>query len=86
MDIKIHDTFFESLDSRGLKCHFRRIYRMIGSIIQYRFDTDYRVGRQRSSAYGFLNTFFHRREEILRYRATYDFCCELIGFGQIAGR
>ena len=37
-----HDTLLERLNSRGLKCHFRRIYRMIGSIIQYRFDTNYR--------------------------------------------
>ena len=59
---------------------------MIGAIVQYCLDTNYRICRQRSSAHGLLNTFFYCREEVFRYCTTYDFCCKFIGLRQIAGR
>ena len=43
---------------------------MIRTIVKCSFDTNYRIGSQRSFLNAFLQTFFNCREVVLRYSTT----------------
>ena len=59
---------------------------MIRAVIQNSFYADHGVCRQRAFQDGILQSFFHCREEVLRYRSAHNFLREFKRFFQIAQR
>ena len=81
----LHKALLEGKDRCHLKCHLRRIYRMIRSIIKGCFHTNYRICSQRAFQDTFLKSFFNCREVILRNCATYNYLLKYIRCLQITG-
>ena len=58
---------------------------MIRTIVKCSFDTNYRIGSQRSFLNAFLQTFFNCREVVLRYSTTNNNLFKYIWSFQITG-
>ena len=81
---RFHKALLEGKDSCHLKCHLRRIYRMIRSIIKGCLHTNNRICSQRSLENTFLKSLLNSREVVLRNCTTYNYLLKYIRCLQIA--
>src|SRR5699024_6542940 len=82
----LHESFLKRLACSSLERHLRRVYRMVGSIVEDRFHSDYRVSGERSFHHGFLESLFHCREIVLRNSTANYALLKNIRRVQIMGR
>ena len=81
-----HKAFLEGHLCCGLERHFRRIHRMVRTVVQCRFYADNRICGKRTCLYGVLKAFFHCREIVLRNRAADNLLRKFERFIKISGR